>query len=181
MARTFRGQYNDVQKLRTYERQFWETIDAINSVSSSTSKDKYTEVLQQTFQFCDKVKQQLGPIVLYLTAKRAEQFALQAVEQLETKVNTTVADVVEKLKEVTYESQKQREESEKSEAARQKEFAELQNKLANESAKTLTAEQQSTFAEQAERHQQVAWVCLVWQVIDYWAWSWYHFFGLLDI
>ncbi len=151
---------DDVQKIRTSLEQFWMIIDTINEVHLSTSRDDHTKVLQKILQFCDEVKQRLGPTVAYLRSKKSEELETRLAEQLEIKVTTTVDEVVEKLKEATDESQKQREEAEKNETSRQKEFAELQNKLADERAKKLTAEQQSTFAEQADRNQQAAWAWL---------------------
>ena len=143
---------NDVEKIRTYLRQFWQTINTITGIGSSVSKDKHTEVSQQILQFSDEVKQQLGQVVTHLKSKKSEQ--------LETQVNTTVAAAVEELKAEIDLLQKQRDEAEKNESARQKEFAELQSKLADESAKKLTSEQQITFAKQAKRHQRAAWTWL---------------------
>ena len=45
---------DDVEKIRTSLDQFWETIDTITSVSLSTSKDRYKEILQQIFRFCNR-------------------------------------------------------------------------------------------------------------------------------
>ena len=143
---------DDVEKVRTYLRQFWTTMDTIRGVSSSISKDKHTEVLQQILQFSDEVKQQLGQVATYLKSKNSEQ--------LETQVNTTVAVAVEELKVEADLLRNQQEEAKENESARQKEFAELQSKLADERAKKLTSEQQGTFAKQAERHQQAAWAWL---------------------
>ena len=128
----------------------WHEVgEAIWAINLSTSKETHTEVLQQIFRFSDEVKRQLGQVATYLKSNK--------LGQLETQVNTTVAASVEELKAETDLLQKQREEAEKNESARQKEFAELQNKLADERAKKLTLEQQVSFAEQAERHQKVAW------------------------
>lgn len=143
---------DNVQNIRIYLGQFWELIDRIKGVASSIPMDKHTEVSQQILQFCDEVKQQLGQIVTHLESKRSEQ--------LETQVNTTVAEAMEELKTETDLLRKQQEEAKENESARQKEFAELQSKLADERAKKLTSEQQVTFAEQAERHQDAAWAWL---------------------
>ncbi len=143
---------DDVEKIRTYLRRFWGTMGMIQGVSSSITKNKHTEVLQQILQFSDEVKQQLGQVATYLKSRNSEQ--------LETQVNTTVAVAVEELKAETDLLQKQREEAEENESARQKKFAELQSKLADERAKKTVSEQQVTFAEQAERHQKAAWAWL---------------------
>ena len=139
----------DIQQIREYLRGWHEVGEAIWAINLSTSKEAHTEVLQQILQFSDEVKQQLGQVATYLKSKKSEQ--------LETQVNTTVAASVEELKAERDLLQKQREEAEKNESAREKRFAE---QLADDRAKKLTLEQQVSFAEQAERHQQVAWAWL---------------------
>ena len=67
-------------------------------------------------------------------------------------MNTTVDEAVGKLKEVTDESQKHREEAEQNETTRQKEFAELKNKLEDELAKETVSKHKTIFAKQAEEH-----------------------------
>ena len=139
----------DIQQIREYLGQWHKTARAIWDINPSTSKEAHTEVLQQILQFSDEVKRQLGQVETYLKSKKSEQ--------LETQVNTTVAASVEELKAERDLLQKQREEAEKNESAREKKFAE---QLADDRAKKLTLEQQVSFAEQAERHQQVAWAWL---------------------
>ena len=165
---------NNIQQIRTYLGQLHKTINRIWGIGLSSDRGTYVEVVQQTFQFCDEVKQQLGQVVTHLKAKSAEQ--------LETTVNTTVAETVEELKAEKDLLQKQREEAEQNESDREKEFAELKNKLADESAKKLTSEQQVTFAEQAERHQDAAWAWLgVASSLVIGLVVWIIFWGLLDI
>ena len=143
---------NVQHEIQSNLEQFLKILDTIRYFDSHNSSERYKEVLQQTFNLCNKVHQQLHQLVVYLRSKKAEQF--------ETQMNTIVADAKARLNAATDELQKHREEAEQNEATRQKEFTELQNKLANESAKKLTAEQQITFAEQAKRHQRAAWAWL---------------------
>ena len=140
---------DDVQEIRTYLRQFWETIASISRVSSSISTDKHTEVLQQTFQFCDKVKQQLGPTVAYLTAKKAGQLDPQAAEQLETQVKNIADKVLESFKEKNNRSH----ESTKQDVAKiQEGVDQLTIKVENELAKETVSKHTKIFAKQAEEH-----------------------------
>ena len=143
---------NDIQQIRECLGQWHKTAKAIWDVNLSTTSERHEEVLQQISLFSDEVKQRLGQASTYLKAKKSEQ--------LETQMNTTVADAVENLKVEADLLQKQREEAEKNESARQKEFAELRNRLTDERAKKLTSEQQDIFAGQAEKHQQAAWAWL---------------------
>ena len=143
---------NDIQNIKIYLERFWKLINTINRLGSSISKGEHTEISQQILRFRDEVKQQLGQVVTHLKSKKSEQ--------LETEVNTTVAEAVEELKAEIDILQKQREQAERNESERQKEFAELQSKLVDERAKKTVSEQQVTFAEQAKRHQQAAWIWL---------------------
>ena len=151
---------NVEQKIQTSLEQFLKVLDTIYYFNSHPLPEEYRKVLHQIFNVCDKVKQQLEPTVTYLTSKKAEQFASQTAEQLKTQIETTVGDAEKRFNTEADLSKKQREEAEKNESERQKEFAELQSKLADERAKKTVSEQQVTFAEQAERHQKAAWAWL---------------------
>ena len=63
---------DNIQQIRKYLEQWYKIGMTIHRISLSTSIEEHTEVLQQIFRFSDEVKQQLGPTVAYLTAKRAE-------------------------------------------------------------------------------------------------------------
>lgn len=151
---------DDVQKIRTSLEQFWMIIDTINRVGLSTSRDDHKKILQQILQFCDEVKQQLGPIIASLRSKKSEELETQLLKQLETQVNAAVVRAEEKFNTATNLLQKQREEAENNESARQKEFAELKNKLEDELAKETVSKHKTIFFEQAQRHQQSAWIWL---------------------
>ena len=136
----------DIQQIREYLGQWHKTARAIWDINPSTSKEAHTEVLQQIFRFSDEVKRQLGQVVTYLKSKKSEQ--------LETQVNTTVAEAVEELKAEADLLQKHREEAEQNEATRQKEFAELKNKIEDKLAKETVSKHKAIFAKQAEEHLQ---------------------------
>ena len=144
------------QEIQTNLNQFLKILDRIYYFDSHASSEQHREVLKQTFNLCDEIQQQLQQAATYLKAKKAQQFENQLAEQLETKVSTTVADTVEKLKEVTDESQKTREEAEQNETTRQKEFAELKNKLEDELAKETVSKHRKIFAKQADEHRRVS-------------------------
>ena len=138
----------DIQQIREYLGQWHKTARAIWDINPSTSKEAHTEVLQQIFRFSDEVKRQLGQVVTYLKSKKSEQ--------LETQVNTTVAEAVEELKAEMDLLQKHREEAEQNEATRQKEFAELKNKIEDKLAKETVSKHKAIFAKQAEEHLQAS-------------------------
>lgn len=138
----------DIQQIREYLGQWHKTARAIWDINPSTSKEAHTEVLQQILQFSDEVKRQLGQVVTYLKSKKSEQ--------LETQVNTTVAEAVEELKAEADLLQKHREEAEQNEATRQKEFAELKNKIEDKLAKETVSKHKAIFAKQAEEHLQAS-------------------------
>ena len=139
---------DDVQKIRTYLGQFWELTNTILRLGSSISKDRHTEISQQILQFYDEVKQQLGQVVTHLKSKKSEQ--------LETQVNTTVAEAMEELKTEKDLLRNQRQEAEENESARQKEFAELKNKLEDELTKETVSKHKKIFAKQADEHRRVS-------------------------
>ncbi|MYK18846.1 hypothetical protein F4055_11900 [Candidatus Poribacteria bacterium] len=144
------------QEIRTNLNEFLKILDMVHYFDSNASQERYKEVVKKTFTLCDQIQQQLQQTVTYLKAKKAEQLENQLAAQLETKVNTTVADAVEKLKEVTDESQKTREEAEQNEATRQREFAELKNKFEDELAKETVSKHRKIFAKQADEHRRVS-------------------------
>lgn len=139
---------DDVQKIRIYLEQFWVLANTIFRLGSSISKDKHTEISQQILQFYDEVKQQLGQVVTHLKSKKSEQ--------LETQVNTTVAEAMEELKTEKDLLRNQRQEAEENESARQKEFAELKNKLEDELTKETVSKHKKIFAKQADEHRRVS-------------------------
>ena len=139
---------NQIQQIRGSLDQWYKTAKTIWDIDLSTSNETHTEVLNQIFRFSDEVKQKLGQVVTYLKIKE--------IEQLETQVNTTVADAVGKLNAATDELQKHREEAEKNESTRQQEFAKLKNQLEDELAKETVSKHKTIFAKQADEHQRAS-------------------------
>ncbi len=139
---------DDVQQIRKYLEGWYEIGSEIQNINQSTGREKHAEILQQIFQFSDEVKQHLGQVAVYLQSKKSEQ--------LEAQVNTTVAEVVENFKETADELQNHSEEAERNEAIREKEFAELKDKMQNELAKETVSKHKAIFAKQAEEHQQAS-------------------------
>ena len=144
---------DDVQKIRTSLEKFWKTIGAIKDVSLSTSKDRYKEILQETFVFCNEVKKLLLPTVAYLEAKEAGQFNPQALEQLETQVRNITDKVLEDFKEennLSHESTKQDVEEIRDG------LNQLNTKFENEIAKEGVSKHKDIFKKQANEHQKAA-------------------------
>ena len=89
----------NIQQIRSCLQQMLDRFQEIhnfdlqNSSEAQNVREEHRRILQDIVSFCDTVKQQLGPTVAFVQSKRAEQ--------LETQVNTTVAntvtDAVEKL------------------------------------------------------------------------------------
>ncbi|MYC76441.1 hypothetical protein F4X10_11810 [Candidatus Poribacteria bacterium] len=140
---------DNIQEIRECLGKWYEMEETIHGISLSTSKERHTEISQQIFQFCDEVKQRLGQVVTHLKSKK--------LEQLETQVNATVDEVVEDLKTEKELLQKQREEAEQNESTRQKEFAELKEKVNEELLQKKVSQHKVIFAEQTQRHQRAAW------------------------
>lgn len=144
---------DDVQKIRTSLEKFWKTIGAVKDVGLSTSKDRYTEILQETFVFCNEVKELLLPTVAYLEAKEAGQFDPQALEQLETQVRNITDKVLEGFKEennLSHESTKQDVEEIRDG------LNQLNTKFENEIAKEGVSKHKDIFKKQANEHQKAA-------------------------
>ena len=150
----FIGLSNDnIQRLGTYLREFYEIVDTIWNVNSSTSEDAHKKALRRIFQFCDRVKGQLGQIVTYLRAKKAEQLDLQAVEQLKPLVHDIAVEMLdnfEKENNLSHESTKQ------GIAETEKRLDQLSTKVENEIAKESVSKHRAIFARQAEEHQRTS-------------------------
>ena len=139
---------NDIQQIRRFLGEWHKTAKAIWDTNLSTSRERHTEVLQQIFRFSDEAKQQLGQVGTHLRSKK--------LEQLETQVNTTVGETLEELKAEKDLLQKQREEAEKNESNRQKEFAELKDDIQNQLRKETVSKHKAIFAKQAKEHRQAS-------------------------
>ena len=105
----------------------------------------------------NEVKQQLGPMAVYLEAKKAGQLDPQTTERLETQVRNIADEVLESFK---------KENSLLHESTRQdvEEIQDGLNRLTNRVEKELAQESVSKFkeifAEQAKKYQRAAWAWL---------------------
>jgi hypothetical protein len=149
------------QEIQTDLNEFLKILRTIHYFDSRSTATRHAEILKQTFNLCDKVQRQLQQVVTYLKAKKAEQLENQLAEQLETKVNTTVADVEQRFNRAVDSSTEQREEAEKNESERQKVFAELENTLREEIAKETVSKYSGIFKKQTAEHQRASKIWLV--------------------
>ena len=141
------------QEIQMSLDQFFETLTTIRYFSSNTLPKEYREFLHQTSNLCDKIQQQLGPTVAYLTAKRAEKFAPQTSERLETQVKNITDKTFESFKEennLSHESAKQDVEK------IQDGLNQLNTKFENEIAKEGVSKHKDIFKRQAEQHRQAS-------------------------
>ena len=129
---------DDVQQIRKYLAGWYEIREKIEAINEYTDREECTDILQEIFRFSNEVKQHLGQVAVYLQSKSSEQ--------LEAQVKTAVAETLKK----------HREEAERNEAIREKEFAELKDKMQNELAKETVSKHKPIFAKQAEEHQQAS-------------------------
>ena len=139
---------DDVQQIRKYLADWYKIGSEIGIINQYTDRQRHEDILQQIFRFSDEVKRPLGQVAVYLQSKKSEQ--------LEAQVNTTVAEAVENLKETTDQLQKHSEAAEQHEARREKEFAELKDRMQNELAKETVSKHKVIFAKQAEEHQRAS-------------------------
>ena len=148
---------DNVQQIGGYLRQLLDRFQEIYNFNPQNSdlqnaREEHKGTLQEIVRFCDEVRQQLGPIVAYLQSKRTEQ--------LETQVNTTVANTVtgavEKLSTETDRLQKQGDQAEQNESKRQEEFNELRIQLQNLLGTGSVSEHGKIFDKQAKEHHNAA-------------------------
>ena len=146
---------NNVQhKIQSNLKQFLEILNTIHYFDSHSSPERYKEVLQQTFNLCNQIQQQLQQTVTYLMAKKAQQLDPQITEQLQNQVRDITKEVLESFKEennLSHESIKQDVEKV------QEVVDQLTIKVENELAQESVSEFKEIFAEQAKRHQWAAW------------------------
>ena len=154
---------DNIQQIKSCLQQLLDRFSEINSFNPQNSseaqnfREEHKGILQQIVSSCDEIKQQLVPIVAYLKSKKAEQ--------LETQVNTTVAntvtDAVQKLNTETDRFQKQSDQAEQNETKREEEFDQLKSQMQELLAKESVSEYGKIFAEQANEHQRAAFWWLV--------------------
>ena len=148
---------NNLQRISNYLRQLLDRFQEIYNFNPPNSdlqkaREEHKGTLQEIVRFCDEVRQQLGPIVAYLQSKR--------VEQLETRVNATIDDAVnktaEKFSTETNRLQKHSDQAEQNEAKRQEDFNQLKGQLEDTLAEGSVSKYEKIFEGQANKHQQAS-------------------------
>ena len=117
-----------------------------------TPSQKHAKLLHDIADFCNETKEALGPAITHLKALQ--------VDELESQVNATVAEVVQNLNAEVDRAQTINAEAEAKEAERQKEISDLKLEVQNQLAKKPISQYKQIFAEQAKKHQKMAWVWL---------------------
>ena len=120
-------------------------------------REEHKRILQEIIRFCDKVRQELGPVVTYLKSKEAGQLETQ----VKATVADTVTDAVEKLNVGTDGLQKQSNQAEQNEAKRQEDFNQLKSQLEGLLAKESVSKHEKIFDEQANNHHRAAFWWLI--------------------
>ena len=145
------------QKIRDFAPRFreffdWERRIAAFQASGQNAIAEHAKLLQGIADFCNKTKEALGPTITHLKA--------QQVDELESQVNATVAEAVQNLNAEVDRAQTINAEAEAKEAERQKEISDLKLEVQNQLAKKPISQYKQIFAEQAKKHQKMAWVWL---------------------
>ena len=148
---------DNLQQISNY---LWQLLDRFQEIYNfnppnsdlQNAREEHKGTLQEIVRFCDEVRQQLGPIVAYLQSKR--------VEQLETRVNATIDDAVnkaaEKFSTETNQLQKHSDQAEENEAKRQEDFNQLKGQLEDALAEESVSKYEKIFEGQANKHQQAS-------------------------
>ena len=135
------------QKIRDFATRLQEFFDWDPKIwtfqpSGQNAIEAHVKLLHEIFDFCDRAKAALGTTITHLKA--------QQVDELESRVNATVAEAVQNLNA----------EAEAKEAERQKAFSDLKLKMQNQLAETSVSQYKGIFEAQAKKHQNMAWVWL---------------------
>ena len=122
-------------------------------ISGENPRDAHTKLLQDIVNYNDSAKQTLGDITAFLSSRK--------VSQLETQVNATTAQAVDRLNTQTSRLENINSEAEENHATMQEEFDRLKLELRNQLAKKPISQYKLIFANQAEKHKKIAWVWLI--------------------
>ena len=125
---------------------FYEHIRQIEEfeISGENPRDAHNNLLQDTYNYCDSVKQMLGDITAFLSSRK--------VSQLETDVKTTVAEAVDQSNNLMNSVNELGKAAEANEAARQKRFEELELAIQNHLAEKPISQYKTIFQKQAREH-----------------------------
>ena len=149
---------DNVQQIKNYLQQLLATFQEIqsfgvqNSNEAQNLNEEHKRILQNIVRFCHNVKRELGPTVSYLNSQRAKQ--------LETQVNATIDDAVnkaaEKFNTETNRLQKHSDQAEQNETKRQEDFNQLKGQLEDTLAEGSVSKYEKIFEGQANKHQQAS-------------------------
>ncbi len=145
------------QKIRDFATRFreffeWDLKIMDFQASGQNAIAEHAKLLHDIADFCNETKEALGPAITHLKALQ--------VDELESQVNATVAEVVQNLNAEVDRAQTINAEAEAKEAERQKEISDLKLEVQNQLAKKPISQYKQIFAEQAKKHQKMAWVWL---------------------
>ena len=145
------------QKIRDFAPRFreffdWERRIAAFQASGQNAIAEHAKLLHKISDFCDRAKAALGPTITHLKAQQGGE--------LENQVNATVAEAVQNLNAEVDRGRTINAEAEAKEAERQKEISDLKLEVQNQLAKKPISQYKQIFAEQAKKHQNMAWVWL---------------------
>lgn len=136
-------------------QEFYEKREAIKDFGIDSGKDSrkaHANLLHEISDFCNRAKAALGPTITHLKAQQGGE--------LENQVNATVAHAMENLNTEVNRAQAINDKTETKETERQQEFADLKLEVQNQLAKKSVSQYKQIFAEQAKKHQKMAWVWL---------------------
>ena len=144
----------EVDNLKHRLPEFYENVQTIEDfeIRGENPREAYTNLLQDISNFCDTAKQSLRDTVAYLSSRK--------MEQLETKVDTTVDAAVDRLNAETNRGKENNNEVEKLRNETQQELNQLKLERQTQQAKESVADYKEIFEKQAEQYRKGAWIWL---------------------
>ena len=139
-----------VESLKGYLPEFYENVQKIEDfeISGENPRQTYTNLLQDSSNFCGSVKESLGHIVAYLSSRK--------MEQLETKVDATVDAAVDKLNAETNRGKENNNEVERLRNETQQELNQLKRERQTQQAKESVTDYKEIFEKQAKEYRKGA-------------------------
>ena len=136
----------EVDNLKGRLPEFYENVQEIKDfqIRGENPREAYTNLLQDISNFCDSAKYSLRDIVAHLSSRK--------MEQLETKVDTTVDAAVDKLNAETNRGKENNNEVEKLRNETQQELNQLKLERQNQQAKQSVSEFTEIFEKQAKAY-----------------------------
>ena len=142
--------WNELDIISQNLRQFYATVEEIEDfdISDENPREAHAQLLERISQFCDSAKESLRNISAFLSSRK--------VNQLEAKVNVTVAEAEDQLNNVMNKVNEIGKTAAANEAARQKKFEELELAIQNQLVEKPISQYKEIFHEQAKVHQRNA-------------------------